>query len=761
MAIQSTLVKKCNYSYSDSITKALGHDLKDAYDIEGLTLECDKADVVYLCDRCNEHVNQEVTSINNKDNGLKYVSMCDDFMFSSFHDETYLEFKVYSLTDDYAFELLYSFQPDYGRFVNKTFKLNIESNDSISLLAYSGENYSNGYTNTIKINRFTDSTKKLNHVLEIQIPYADYYLSKSEVVGMFGFYPIITSGIKYFYEQRNPYVLDNYSETWLKLNSKNNIYYDTKYQTNHVDDWVRPDLTGSEHGFAYSISETTIERTIVAGLIAQEKGAQILDVHIETLLDQSLINETDLAKIFTSFTIPCLALNYDGNKTQQLRLDQLEIAVKASASGVDFQGFMYHTGSTIDTQTKENIEYWESLGYDMSFVSASPKETVIDKTEDAQQIEYIKKIHSLGAKVLQSAHTNVVFTKKQALALGKFMDRRGVDIIKLVAYGFTRADLDAVREANIEAYYDPSIHAKYSIHTNKAPLDIDRIIGPLFYHTYMCFSYYNMVHLQMMMDLYNSGIVFDDSLSVAQAVNLIKGKSIDPQLNSYIYQCNGLSENNNYVFGASSTMSDRWQNKNTGNYIQLRDSEGTNAFSIRGITYHENDYSNDFVFETALTASFKPYTKTSSRIPKLGLFIGSLDNMIAFTYDYKTDSNGIGSSYAVSVRYNNNSLFTFDKFTVTDQLDSLVNVDATKSISADIVNGDKLSLKVTYKNGDVIFDYKVNDEEYQTLISLSYNEIKDLFSNDDNKNTHIGNIFECYMGSKSTGVVNWINFDNN
>ena len=124
------------------------------------------------------------------------------------------------------------------------------------------------------------------------------------------------------------------------------------------------------------------------------------------------------------------------------------------------------------------------------------------------------------------------------------------------------ARIEALEEtilANKDAYYDDKITAKFSIHTNgSSRSDISRVIAPLFYHCYMAFHYTYLCKLQMIMDIKNSGITFGDSITVKEAIDLVKGKSIDPELEYLINENLMLTNNFNYAYGASSDLSNRW-----------------------------------------------------------------------------------------------------------------------------------------------------------------------------------------------------------
>ena len=744
---------KCGHHFEDNFVSKLGHSYS-IFIYETDTLEGASGEEYHQCSRCGKTNSTSVSPINDINHGVRSISLKGwDYVLEAKYEDfaVFLTVKAKNLTS-FSGYIYYTFDANYGRFVDQTFKLSFNSEGISTTHAFGKSDYTSFVTGYNSVEASAPEDSSYSQLILINIPYQKYGISnKEEAINKFAFYPEIDN---FIYESKNPYVIQQYSETWIKLNAQNKLWYSTEFQNNVVEDWQRADLTSAETNFAYSISETTIQRTIVAGLIAQKKGAALLDIHIEGL-GEDYWNLESLEFLFHSFTIPTLALCYNGSLSQEVRLNNLELAARAGASGVDLQGFMYHIGDTKQTQTPENITYWEARGYDMSFISSGPKETVIDPEEDAKQVSYIQKIHNIGAKVVGSNHVQAFFNRTQAKAFAKFLDRRGLDVIKLVSYGYNYNNLVDCIMSNVDMHKDNTIHAKFSNHTgNDSRLDISRVIGPLFYHTYMCFSYYSSCHLQMMMDFLHSGITFDDTLSIEEAIYALRGKTRDPDYEWYISEFEKIDTFEYGAYGSSSDMSNRWTNKNTNSSIQLRDESGTNSFPIRGFSYDGVNRGSSFTFETTISGFMKPYS-SSTRTPKVGLFIGDKNHMLAFTYNYKKTSGN--PDYSFGIWTNSAPMSTGS----ADQINT--SLITSTSISDDLNSGNSIKLKVIYIDGDVSFYYSTEstENEYVLFTSFEYTNISSYFTHDlETKETFVGNMFEVYMGSDSIGAVNYINYTN-
>lgn len=752
----------CDYAYQDTFVSATGHEYNVVIS-KVANLESELGKEMIQCEIC-KRVETSTSSVNSKEVGVDSFSLGLNDRFRVYAETGYTsnEFilNVDNVDNHFSGTLYFSFNADYGLFYRKAFKLDFNSEGVYSVFGY--ENGSYPYAANNVGNYKFDADKG---VITFKFLYSNFGLTSEEALGNFAFYLVMNERDKsYEYKDINPYVLPGYSQTWIKVNAENRFYYTTKYQKLHAErlsgEWSMPDITKADINWTHICRAETPEEAVVSTMIAEENGCTNVDVNL-LYLKPIYRNVEDMEKIFHAFkNIGTIAVYYDSSVSQQARLDLLKKAVVAGCGGVDMQGFMFHEGSTLDTHTSENIKYWEDKGFDMCFIAAGPKETTIDPTEVEKQMNYVNEIHELGGKVLISCHVSAEFTRRQAVAYGEFLDYRGVDIIKVVSTASDKISHDETVLANRDAYYSDKIKAKYSIHcTGKGSTDISRIVGPLFYHCYMAFHYNYLCKLQMIMDFMNSGIVFDDTLSVREAIESLRGHTIDPEYESLYNQYKNLAESTPkaYALGKNSDMSDRWSFNGDKASMVLRSATGSNSFSIRGAAYSNANYSNNFEYETSITGNFKPYS-ASTRVPKFGIFLGDQQHMLALTYNFVTDSTGVAKELSVAL-YTNSYLFGYDTET-KDALDTIVV--ASVPVSSNVVNGDPIRLKVKYENGNLTLYYStLNSGEMIELATLEYSQIKDYYShNVVTKDVYFGNVFEVYLGSNSVGFENRVDFQN-
>lgn len=745
---------ECDYNYRDNFTPALEHDysihVKEVGD-----LETNAGEIVKQCSLCFKHESTLISDINTVDKGVSSLSVMpyERFLLNDFnYGNTSFSFRISNISSHFDCHLYYSFKADEGLFYNQSYRIDFNHTGKANTYVYQTSDYT--------ISNNTLNTVVLGDSIYLDFPYSKHNVTKEEAFGNFAFYIIVKEGFGaalYEYRLINPYILPHHSETWIKVNKNNRCYYNTKYQNHKIDNWERPDITKADINWTHICREETPEAAIVSTLIAEEKGATNVDVNLLSL--RECYRDFDsLYKIFHSFKdIGTIAVYYNGDISQEERLKTLKLAVEAGAGGIDFQGFMFHEGSTLDTQTAANIKHWEDLGFDMSFVDAKPKETPIDPTEVAEQIEYIDMIHDLGAKVLGSHHVSTAFTRSQIMSYAKFLDYKGFDIIKVVSTASNKMQHDDTVYANADVYHCNEVRAKFSIHcTGDSRTDLSRIIGPLFYHTYMAFHYTYLCHLKLCMDILNSGVELDDNITVDEAIARSIDKTNDPEFAYLVSEYRKLNDLWAFGYGASSNLSNRWSANGDNISLNLRDASGTNSFSFRGIAYRDSYKSNNFTFETSLSGLFKPYT-SSTRLPKFGIFIGDTKNLIGITYDYKTN-NGVGTSFSLGIRYNSYA-FEFDTQT-KDALDT--DLISPITLSSNITTGAPLKLKIMYNNGDLSVYYTENiNSDYTLVKTFGYDEIKNLFTHNQNtKEVYFGNIAEAYLGTSSVGMSNDCYFDN-
>ena len=747
------------YEYRDTFEAALEHDFNTLISSD-LNLESEVGEEMYKCDTCKKIISTTISSINTPTKGVTDFALGENNKFKISANEGYsadsFTLTVSNVGVEFSGSLYYTFNADYGLFYNKAFRLDFNSNGTATTSAYDSGKYKIESNNLTHF-EYDAETNKINFTFN----YSEYGLTKELADGNFAFYLIVTSREKtYEYKDRNPYVLPGYSQTWIKVNTENRFYYTTKYQELHEQrlrgEWSRPDITKADINWTHICRAETPEEAVVSTMIAEEQGATNVDVNL-VYLKPIYRNYDDMYRIYHAFKdIGTISVYYNSDVSQQERMDLLKLSVEAGAGGIDMQGFMFHEGSTKDTHTAENIKYWEDLGYDMSFINASPKEMTIDPEEDKKIIAYIDEIHALGGKVLGSSHVGTEFTRAQIYAYAKFLDHRGLDIIKVVSHAYNTAALEGTILANRDVYYSNEINAKFSIHCNSSSqADISRIVGPLYYHCYMAFNYNYLCKLQMMMDFLHSGVDLSDTTSVKDAIENLRGHTEDPEYEYLYNEYKQLTSNVAYALGANSNMSDRWSFNGEDTYLKLRSVEGTNSFSIRGAAYIADNYSNDFEYETKITGFFKPYT-SSVRLPKFGIFIGNQDKMLALTYNFET-KNGVGTKYSIGV-YTNSYYFGFDTKT-KDALDT--SLIEPVLIDSNIVENGNIRLKVKYENGNLSLYYSIEKTGEMILIkTFTYDEIKDYFIHDADKSVYFGNVVEVYLGSTSVGYLNEVKFSN-
>ena len=755
----------CGDEYRDSFVDAKGHDYQTLIS-ETLNLESDLGEEQYQCINCDKTYTNSISAVNKITKGVKSFNLGQNDMYlvsaENGYSDSYFTLTVSNLDlglsgTHLSGSLYFTFDADYGLFYHQAYRMDFDTN--VNVRTYTYENGSYPIDVSYLSNFVIDKT---NDKMVFKFDYSKFKLSKESADGNFAFYLVINNRYKtYEYKDKNPYVLPGYSQTWIKVNENNRFYYNTKYQELHAsrlsepwnDNTSRPDITKAETNWTHICRAETPEEAVVSTMIAEEQGATNVDVNL-LYLNPIYRNVEDMKRIYHAFkNIGTISVYYNGEISQEERLDLLKKSIEAGAGGLDLQGFMYHEGSTRDTQTAENIKYWEEKGYDMSFVYASPKELVIEPSEVAKQVAYIDEIHAMGGKVLLSAHLSAELSREQLNAYAKYIDStRGVDIIKVGAYAHNTASLEGLLLSNRDVYYNETINAKFSAHSNNSSCsDISRIVGPLFYHTYMAFNYNYLCKLQMMMELLHSGVNLSDTTSVNDAIEMLRGKTKDPEYEYYYGEYKRLSTDALYAFGEASDLSDRWSVSGDTKTIQLRNATGTNSFSLKGVAYQKEINSNSFTYETEITGKTTPYI-ASKRVPKFGIFIGSQDKMIAVSYVFDSSSK-----FSVGV-YANTSYFSYDKL----KSDALtVKLMDNVTVDANINNGDSIKLIVEYKNGELKVSYSVANNTPVLIKAFTYDEIKNYYTHDtSDMSTRGGNVVEVYLGSASVGFENYISFKN-
>lgn len=229
------------------------------------------------------------------------------------------------------------------------------------------------------------------------------------------------------------------------------------------------------------------ERT-AANAIAQIKnceyhGATGIDLHL-SCFDDEFKTVDSIKTIVNSSRLPILALNYNLSydkgfyeSTEEDRTDLLLKAIEAGAAAADIQGY------TFDLYSKHNFRK-EYSNIDYSFIKGNPKEVVVDDKTIGKQVEFIEKIHHMGAEVLLSNHTGIAMTTEQVVELALFVEKRKPDIIKIVTPADTEEEMAEAFRTMVALKKEVKTPVSYHCSGTKGALT--RIVNPIL-GGFMCF----------------------------------------------------------------------------------------------------------------------------------------------------------------------------------------------------------------------------------------------------------------------------------
>ena len=447
----------------------------------------------------------------NKENYIKQNDIlikANNTHFGFFLEQNSNEVKIIVKCDttitDEIINLHISFNPKSQLQHNDAWKLSIEK-ENVNIKKYTTLDFDKECEIKLQIHQTTDS-------ITVIIP-------KPNNENEFSFCPTITQNENEF-SLISEYITPKYIETWYLLDENNTIYINDIFKNRHIPNWKKDSFKNHETMPVGVIKEQTVEEAIIAMCIAEDKGCCGFDLHLNLLFNNNLLTKENISKICQTSKLPILALNYNPEISQEERLKGLELAIEAGCEAIDFQGFMFCEDKTANTQTPENREHFENLGFDMSFLDAAPQETVVDPEIVKKQREYVEKIHKLGGEVLISTHIQTVLTKKQLKAYAKFHAANGYDILKIVAIGKEATDVVACVEACKELRNDPEFkNVKYTIQlSGERCVYITRLLCPAFYGSYISFCYPELTKWQD-----------PNQLDLDVAVKTIKAKTIDNQ----------------------------------------------------------------------------------------------------------------------------------------------------------------------------------------------------------------------------------------
>ena len=237
------------------------------------------------------------------------------------------------------------------------------------------------------------------------------------------------------------------------------------------------------------LKEATVDATIEQIKKCEAAGATAFNLHLSLLEGENREPES-LKKIFAAANSPVMAVHYNNNPKGVTRKDDSDTrvaemirAVECGAAGIDIQGYTFST----DTRaTQEKFGDPEKH----PFITARPKEVLMDPALIEKQVKAVEKVHSLGGQVLMSCHTGVFLDTKQIVALAKFIEERGPDFIKIVTPVENKDDV-LVALTSVQTL-KRELHTKFSYHCSGQLGRITRYAGPYFGSSQVfAMDYYN------------------------------------------------------------------------------------------------------------------------------------------------------------------------------------------------------------------------------------------------------------------------------
>lgn len=167
------------------------------------------------------------------------------------------------------------------------------------------------------------------------------------------------------------------------------------------------------------------------------------------MIEQKYLNEKDMKGVFKATVKPILVCHYRWDYAKHLDIDEekriqlLVEAVRWGASGIDLEADAFDPSPGPPEWTEESRKY--SLNR-----KSKPRDWTMKAEAIRKQKEVIEKIHKLNGEVLLSAHTRVHLSLDQVVSMGKEMESRGPDFIKLVSVDLNFEDLLDTMKATLE-----------------------------------------------------------------------------------------------------------------------------------------------------------------------------------------------------------------------------------------------------------------------------------------------------------------------
>lgn len=238
-------------------------------------------------------------------------------------------------------------------------------------------------------------------------------------------------------------------------------------------------------------------------------GAQGYDLHISCLEPEFRTVEHMKAIIDTAEGRPILSLNYDTgydssyvSVPDEERAEKLLLSLEAGAAAIDMQGSLYDTASRTGFSDPEHLSP-EGL----AFKEVNPKEVTYDPIAVEKQMKLIEQVHAMGAEVLMSVHTGVAMSCEQVVSMAKEMEKRGIDILKIVTP--SRGIDDNLECLKTNLALSRELKIKYHFHCNGPKGKMTRVTAPMFgSHLIFCNQVYTpasaqeQLHLRTMIDAF-------------------------------------------------------------------------------------------------------------------------------------------------------------------------------------------------------------------------------------------------------------------
>jgi len=225
------------------------------------------------------------------------------------------------------------------------------------------------------------------------------------------------------------------------------------------------------------LKESNADDTIKTVAQCEAEGANAFDLHI-SLLEGENRGRASLERIFAEAKSPILAVHYNNlpkgvekKNTDEERIAEMTAAVEYGAAGIDMQGYTFCKSPLATLEGKDPKKY--------PFITASPREVVLDDEVIEKQKRAIEEVHKRGGEVLMSCHTKVFLDTEQIVSLALEMEKRGPDIVKLVTPVNTKEEVLVALKSVMELKANLK-NAKFQYHCSGKLGRITRYIAPYF-----------------------------------------------------------------------------------------------------------------------------------------------------------------------------------------------------------------------------------------------------------------------------------------